>query len=50
MKYILKIYYACESEIVICNTLTDALKEIERQLDFDYNVRKVTLKRIDRYV
>lgn len=49
MKYILKIYYVHTFEAVFCNTLKDALNEIEH-LDFEFNVHKVTLKRVGRYV
>ena len=47
--YILKIYYSSEIEIIICFTLKDALEEIS-ELDYENVVKKVTLKRADRYI
>lgn len=47
--YILKIYYSSEIEIIICFTLKDALEEIS-ELDYENVVKKVTLKRSDRYI
>lgn len=51
MKYILKIcYYALyEDEIIICDTLEDALYEVEYAYN-NYNVNKVSLKRADKYI
>ena len=47
--YILKIYYACVVETIICLTLKDALEEIS-EADYENSVIKVTLKRADRYI
>lgn len=51
MKYILKISYntICEDDIIICNTLKDALHELEYAYN-NYNVNKVSLKRADKYI
>lgn len=51
MKYILKISYntICEDDIIICNTLKDALYEVEYAYN-NYNVNKVSLKRADKYI
>ena len=58
MKYILKICYyyilyeddiLYEDEIIICDTLKDALYEIEYAYN-NYNVNKVSLKRADKYI
>ena len=51
MKYILKIcYYTLyEDEIIICDTLKDALCEVEYAYN-NYNVNKVSLKRADKYI
>ena len=51
MKYILKIRYNTlyEDEIIICNTLKDALDNVEYTYN-NYNVDKVSLKRADKYI
>lgn len=51
MKYILKISYntICEDDIIICNTLKDALHKLEYVYN-NYNVNKVSLKRANKYI
>lgn len=50
MKYVLKIcYYTLYNEIIICDTLKDALHKIEYTYNH-YDVIKVTLKKSDRYI
>lgn len=51
MKYILKICYNTlyEEEIIICDTLKDALDTVEYAYN-NYNVNKVSLKRANKYM
>lgn len=50
MKYVLKICYCTlYNEIIICDTLKDALHKIEYTYNH-YDVIKVTLKKSDRYI